>query len=107
MIRNGGKKRNPSYQKPKVRRYSTRNSSGLLDAKPTNSKVFFSFEKPFHVYLKVTINTEPEVFGTKLAHYGLKPLSSSEPTIPDILPVEKSYDTIKKIPLPSSRGKTH
>ena len=47
------------------------------------------------------------MFGTKLGHYGVRGVVPSEPKIiPDVLPIERSYDTIKKVPLPSSRGES-
>ena len=55
--------------------------------------------------IKTTINPEVEVFGTKLGHYGLSRVPSEPKIIPDVLPIERTYDTIKKVPLPSSRGK--
>lgn len=46
------------------------------------------------------------MFGTKLGHYGVRGVPSEPKIIPDVLPIERSYDTIKKVSLPSSRGES-
>ena len=56
---------------------------------------------------KVTIKEESEVFGTRLAHYGINIMTHSTPDlIPEKLPIEKVSDKIKRIPLANgNRGK--
>ena len=56
---------------------------------------------------KVTIKAESEIFGTRLAHYGVNIMAHSTPDlIPEKLPIEKVSDTIKRIPLANgNRGK--
>ena len=56
---------------------------------------------------KVTIKEESEVFGTRLAHYGINIMTHSTPDlIPEKLPIERVSDKIKRIPLANgNRGK--